>query len=163
MAAGGDAAVEAQPGGFFFGMVLGVLGMFLGFTLVLVAIDGARYLWARVVGIGFLAPVFALIRSGLEAFACSVPVKIFLCVLYAYGSKQLDPRHPEKLDRYAELAKNDKTATQSHLTESTLIFDLGFILAESFVDILLALAYVTAALKVCKYLTPEPPAWMLIG
>ena len=41
--------------------------MFLGFTLVLVAIDGARYLWARVVGIGFLAPVFALIRSGLEA------------------------------------------------------------------------------------------------
>ena len=44
-----------------------------------------------------------------------------------------------------------------------MIFDLGFILAESFVDILLALAYVTAALKVCKYLTPEPPAWMLIG
>ena len=104
-----------------------------------------------------------MIRSGLEAFAGSVPVKIFLCVLYAYGSPQLDPRHPGKLDRYAELAKNDKTATQSHLTESTLIFDLGFILAESFVDILLALAYVTAALKVCKYLTPEPPAWMLIG
>ena len=163
MAAGGDAAVEAQPGGFLFGMVVGVLGMFLCLTLVLVAIDGARYLWALVVGIGFLAPIFALIRSGLAAFAGSVPVKIFLCVLYAYGSPQLDPRHPEKLDRYAELAKNDKTATQSHLTESTLIFDQGFILAESFVDILLALAYVTAALKVCKYLTPEPPAWMLIG
>jgi len=126
------------------------------------AIDMARYLWARVLGIGFLAPVFTLIRSGLVAFAGSVPVKIFLCVLYAYGSPQLDPRHPEKLDRYAELAKNDKTATQSHLTESTFIFDQGFILVGSFVDILFTLVAVTIVMRVCKYLTPEPAWWMLV-
>ena len=81
---------------------------------------------------------------------------------YAYGSPQLDPRHPEKLDRYAELAKNDKTATQSHLTESTFIFDQGFILVGSFLDILFTLVAVTIVMRVCKYLTPEPAWWMLV-
>ena len=74
----------------------------------------------------------------------------------------VDPRHPEKLDRYAELAKNDKTATQSHLTESTFIFDQGFILVGSFVDILFTLVAVTIVMRVCKYLTPEPAWWMLV-
>ena len=143
-------------------MVVGVLGVLLIFTLVLAAIDMARYLWARVVGIGFLAPVFALIRSGLVAFAGSVPVKIFLCVLYAYGSPQLDPRHPKNAELVAKLSKNDKTATQSHMTESTLILDQGFILANSFVDILFTLVAVTVVMRVCKYLTPEPAWWMLV-
>ncbi|CAH0376062.1 unnamed protein product [Pelagomonas calceolata] len=161
-AAGGGAAAPVQPGGFVVGMVVGVLGVLLIFTLALAAIDMARYLWARVVGIGFLSPVFALIRSGLVAFAGSMPVKIFLCVLYAYGSPQLDPRHPKHAELVAKLSKNDKTAAQSHMTESTLIIDQGFILANSFVDILFTLVAVTVVMKVCKYLTPEPAWWMFV-
>ena len=48
------------------------------------------------------------------------------------------------------------------MTESTLIFDQGFILANSFVDILSTLVAVTIVMRVCKYLTPEPAWWMLV-
>ncbi len=48
------------------------------------------------------------------------------------------------------------------MTESTLIIDQGFILANSFVDILFTLVAVTVVMKVCKYLTPEPAWWMFV-
>ena len=48
------------------------------------------------------------------------------------------------------------------MTESTLILDQGFILANSFVDILFTLVAVTVVMKVCKYLTPEPAWWMFV-
>ena len=83
-------------------------------------------------------------------------------LVVAKKPQPLRKNEAEHAELVAKLSKNDKTAAQSHMTESTLIFDQGFILANSFVDILFTLVAVTVVMKVCKYLTPEPAWWMFV-
>ena len=168
MAAGGDAAVEAQPGGFaaflagvcklFTDLISVVIVVFFITLVLMLAVTAVRESFSFVCGINFLAPILGAIRAAVDAVVASPPFKLVLCVLYAFGPEDIKESSPGNIALREQLAKDGSSA---ETIETTMIVHRGICMGWGVAEIFLSLLGVTLLMKVCRYFTPEPASWMV--
>ena len=114
-------------------------------------LNAVRASFVFVCGIGILAPILGAIRSAVDVVVTSLPFKLAMCVLYAFGPEDSKASSPGNVAFREELAKDGSSA---EAVETTIIIMRGMCIGWGVAEIALSLFAVTLGLKVCRYFIP---------
>ena len=92
-----------------------------------------------------------VLAAHVDVVVTSLPFKLAMCVLYAFGPEDSKPSSPGNVAFREELAKDGSSAES---IEVTIIMMRGMCMGWGVAEIVLALFGATLLLKVCRYFIP---------